>query len=313
MRCHIRFRLAIQSGTLLCFASFTLFVGCERPALFPNGVVGVFGSLGLGDGDFHYPRAIAAEPSGSVFVVDKTGRIQRFSADGTFELSWHMPEYEKGMPVGMSLHPDGRLFVADTHYHRVVVFDRDGNQLAAFGELGMGPGQFQLPTDIAFDAEGNIYVGEYTENDRITKWSPDLEFVQVIGGEPIEGKPLNRPAGVIVDDEQTLWVADACNHRLLRFTLDGELLMAVGHFGNAPGEMRYPYDLCLTPDKSILVCEYEGNRLQWFSKDGRSLRTWGESGREVGQIFAPWGATYGPGGRIYVVDSLNNRVQIVRP
>jgi DNA-binding beta-propeller fold protein YncE len=213
----------------------------------------------------------------------------------------------------MSLHPDGRLFVADTHYHRVMVFDRDGNRLTAFGELGMGPGQFQLPTDIAFDAEGNIYVGEYTENDRITKWSPDMEFVQVIGGDPIDGKRLNRPAGVIVDDEQTLWVADACNHRLLRFTLDGELLMAVGHFGNAPGEMRYPYDLCLTPDKSILVCEYEGNRLQWFSKDGRSLRTWGVSGRKVGQIFAPWGATYGPGGRIYVVDSLNNRVQIVRP
>jgi len=290
-----------------------LLAGCDPPAITPNGVVGIFGRVGLGPGAFSYPRAITAEPNGSVFVVDKNGRVQRFSAEGKFETSWRMPETERGKPVGLAVHPDGRIFVADTHYHRVMVFDREGSALGSFGREGTGDGEFQLPTDIAFDARGFVYVSEYHGNDRISKWSPDLRFMTSFGESPIQGERLSRPTGLDIDDEQTLWVADACNHRVVRFTLDGEPLATFGRFGRGPGEMRYPYDLCVSPDNTVMVCEYEGNRLQWFTKEGRSLRTWGRSGRAPGELFAPWGATYGPGGRFYVVDSLNSRVQIVQP
>ncbi len=287
--------------------------GCERPPLTPSGVIGIVGGVGLGPGEFNYPRAIAAEVDGSFFAVDKAGRVQRFAPDGTFETSWHMPAYKKGMPVGLTVHPDGRIFIADTHYNRVLIVDRDGAVLGSFGREGTGDGEFQLPTDVAVDAEGFIYVSEYHENDRITKWSPDLQFIKAFSEEPIDGRRLSRPAGIDIDSEQTLWVADACNHRLVRFSLDGKVLSTIGSFGDAPGELKYPYDVCVSPDGSILVCEYGGNRLQWFSKSARSLRTWGKSGRKPGELFAPWGATYGPGGNVYVVDSLNSRIQIIRP
>ncbi len=286
---------------------------CDPPPLTATGVVGVFGGVGLANGSFSYPRALAAEPNGSVFVVDKTGRIQRFDANGRFETVWSMPESEKGKPVGLSVHPDGRLFVADTHYHRVMIFDRNGRLLDFFGQEGNGDGQFQLPTDVAFDAAGFIYVSEYGGNDRITKWSPDLQFVATLGAEPIEGERLSRPAGIVVDNEQTLWIADACNHRIIRLTLRGAILRVFGRFGTAPGEVRYPYDIDIAPDGSVMVCEYEGNRLQWFDRDGRSLRVWGRAGRAPGELFAPWGASFGPKGRLYIVDALNSRVQIVQP
>ncbi len=288
-------------------------LACDRPPMTDSGVIAIFGGVGLGNGSFSYPRAITAEPDGSIFVVDKTGRIQRFNAGGEFELLWRMPETEKGKPVGLAVHPDGRLFVADTHYHRVMVFDRDGHALASFGGDGTSDGQFLLPTDVAFDAAGFIYVGEYQGNDRITKWSPDLQFVASLADAPIDGKRLSRPTGLKIDDEQTLWIADACNHRVVRLNLDGSVVNVFGGFGSEPGEMRYPYDLSISPAKEIMVCEYEGNRLQWFTKEGRSLRTWGRSGRRPGELFAPWGATYGPHGRVYVVDSLNARVQIIQP
>ncbi len=330
--------------------------GCDPQALSDNGVIGVFGGLGRGPGSFYYPRAIAAEPNGSIFVVDKTGRVQRYSAEGRFETVWTMPETAQGKPVGLAVHPDGRIFVADTHYHRVLIFDRDGTLLGGFGaSVGRGvtssdsPGglasvdnrrgettssdnprglksaarngdaELQLPTAVAFDADGFIYVSEYHGNDRITKWSPELRFLKAFGEEPIDGLRLSRPSGLAItapcngDEAQTLWVADACNHRLVGFTLDGRVLKTIGTFGRRPGEMRYPYDVRLTPDGMLLVCEYEGTRLQWFSTDGRSLRLWGRPGRQPGELFAPWGATYGPGGRVYVVDSLNNRVQIMMP
>ncbi len=301
----------LRAGCLT--AALLLITGCEPPPITANGVVGIFGSLGKTQGEFMYPRAIAAEPDGSLFVVDKTGRIQRFDRKGKFETSWTMPDFKAGKPVGLSVHPDGRLFVADTHYHRVMVFDRDGLKLAEFGREGTGPGEFLLPTDVAFDAEGLIYVSEYQGNDRITKWSADFKYLAAFGEEPIEEKRLARPSALAVDDEQTLWVADACNHRLIRFSLDGQVLAVFGSMGDEPGQMRYPYDLSISPSGEIMVCEYEGYRLQWFSKDGTSTRVWGEQGRKPGQLFAPWAATYGPGDRVYIVDSLNARVQIVKP
>ena len=81
-------------------AAVSVFLACEPPALTPNGVVGVFGDVGLGPGSFSYPRAIAAEPNGSVFVIDKNGRIQRFDENGLFETFWRMPQTEQGKPVG---------------------------------------------------------------------------------------------------------------------------------------------------------------------------------------------------------------------
>lgn len=293
--------------------SLVWLTGCESDRSGVASVVSVFGGLGLADGQFSYPRAIAAAPDGCIFVVDKSGRVQRFSAEGKFEVSWRMPISEKGKPVGLKVHPDGRLFVADTHYHRICIFDRDGGWLGSFGTEGRDDGQFELPTDVAFDAAGFIYVSEYYGNDRITRWTPDLRFVKSFGREPIEGHALSRPTGLVIDDEQTLWVADSCNHRLVRYSLDGEVLRVIGGHGREPGRMRYPYDLSLSPQGHLLVCEYEGNRLQWLTKSGEPVRAWGESGRKPGELWAPWGAVYGPNGLVYVCDSLNERVQILKP
>lgn len=296
---------ALVIGATIC--------GCKPSTLTENGVVAIVGELGLRDAAFSYPRAVATASDGVFFVADKSGRIQRFAADGAFETYWDMPAFAAGKPVGLSVHPDGRLFVADTHYSRVCVFDRDGGVLAMFGQHGTGDGEFLLPTDVAFDALGNIYVAEYQGNDRISKWSSDFEFMESFGNGPIEGERLRRPAGIVIDEEQTLWIADACNHRIVHMDLDGSVLDVIGEFGDAPGQLRYPYDIDLAPDGSILVCEYEGNRLQWFTKKGESIRVWGRPGRAPGELFAPWGAAYGPNGRIYIVDYLNHRVQIVQP
>ncbi len=291
---------------------FLLLPACSPPPLTPNGVVHTFGYQGMGPGEFGYPRAIAASPDGKLFIVDKTARIQRFDADGNYETGWSMPEYVAGKPVGLSVHADGRVFVADTHYHRVMVFDPDGTELARFGSPGNGDGQFQLPTDVTFDVRGFIYVAEYNGNDRVTKWSRDYQFISSLIDGDIDGRPLRRPSAISIDDQQTLWIADACNHRILRFDLDGNLLAQFGRMGKDPGEMRYPYDLALTPDGDLLVCEYGNCRLQWFDAAGNSLRTWGGPGRQLGELNSPWGATYGPEGRVFVLDSLNARVQKIK-
>ena len=301
-------------GTACCAA----LAGCEPPPMSDNGVVGVIGELGLAPGQFTYPRSLAIDGGGRIYVVDKSARIQRFGPDGRFQTEWTSPESQAGKPIGLFADdrpapgPGPRLFVADTHYHRVLVYDGDGHELARFGQEGAGDGQFILPTDVRTDAAGRIYVSEYGGNDRITRWTPDFQFDRVLTTGEIAGQPLRRPNAIDIDDDQTLWVADSCNHRVLRFDLDGQLLAAWGTVGREPGQMRYPYDIACLPGGEILVCEFGNSRLQWFDRQGHSRRTWGTEGRRLGQVWAPWGAAVAPDGRLYVLDSLNARVQIVR-
>lgn len=307
---QIRLVRRLAGQVALGLVSASLVWGCERgiPSAEPDLV---FGETGLGPGEFSYPRAIAAAPDGKVFVVDKSGRIQRFSAEGRVEAGWRMAEYRAGKSVGMSVHADGRLFVADTHYHRVIVFDRDGHELARFGREGDGPGEFRLPTDVEFDGSGHLFVSEYGGNDRISRFTPTFEYEFSFGSSDSGEGALVRPAGMVFDEDGTLWVADACNHRVCHFDSEGRFLGAFGEAGREPGRLRYPYDIDLTPDGALAVCEYGNNRIQWFSKSGEALGVWGSAGRRAGELSIPWGIAYGASGGLYIVDSGNNRVQVI--
>lgn len=295
---------------LTVFAAATL-LGCGRGGSPDAKPLAVFGQTGLGPGDFSYPRTIAVAPDDRMFVIDKAARVQRFDPDGKYEFGWRMPEWRLGKPTGVAVHPDGRLYIADTHYSRVVIYDRDGRLLDQFGSNGDGPGQFRLPTNVAFDRDGFIYVSEYGGNDRISKFTPDHEFVMSFGGPDAGDASFQRPQCMDFDASQTLWVADACNHRISHFTRDGQWLGAFGHVGSAPGELRYPYGVRVAPDGNLLVTEYGNSRVQKLTPQGRSLWTLGRPGREPGQFAAPWSLVIGDRGRrLYVVDSGNNRIQV---
>jgi DNA-binding beta-propeller fold protein YncE len=61
-------------------------------------------------------------------------------------------------PTNVAVDPNGRVCVADTGGFCVKVYDRDGNFLRSFGDLGVTPGQFTLPKGVGVDREGRIYV-----------------------------------------------------------------------------------------------------------------------------------------------------------
>ena len=118
-----RLSIAAASSPVLVIVS-VLLAGCvgtvpeeaASTSVPPIAAETAFGRPGNLDGRFDYPRAIALDPTDDrVYVVDKSARIQRFRLDGTFELSWYMPRFENGKPTGITVAPDGRVVVADTH------------------------------------------------------------------------------------------------------------------------------------------------------------------------------------------------------
>jgi DNA-binding beta-propeller fold protein YncE len=291
--------------------ALTLCSGCERQSQGTESSARIIGTCGVGPGQFGEPRAIAASPDGKLFVIDKTGRVQRFSASGQFEHSWQMPDSvpDQGQPSGLCVDHAGRVFVADTHQSRVVVFDRGGVELFRFGERGMGPGQFMLPTDVAVDSRGFIYVAEYGGNDRISKFDPERNYLFSFGGPASGTGMLQRPSGLAVNADDNLWVADAGNHRVCCFSPDGELLKSVGRLGGAAGELRYPRDLLILSDGNLVVVDSGNDRLAWFDLEGECLACWGHAGRRAGEFNMPLN-TAATDGHLFVADSKNHRVVV---
>jgi len=311
------FSLAIwqaAAGSLLAVCALLALAGCESSSAegHPD-VVAVIGRTGRGPGEFLYPRAIDIADDGTLFVVDKTGRVQHLTAEGEFISAFRMPQIEKGKPTGLTVGPDGRLYLADTHYHRVMVYDADGKELLRFGEYGQGDGQFIYPTDVAVRADGRILVSEYGGNDRVSVFSSEGEFLQSFGASGEGDGEFSRPSALALDAERgCLYVADACNHRIARYTPEGKLLGYIGADGAGPGELRYPYDLALFDGGTLVVCEFGNNRIQLFDPQGVPVGLLGRAGREVGALAYPWGVAVSSKRLCYVVDAGNNRLQVWR-
>jgi DNA-binding beta-propeller fold protein YncE len=260
------------------------------------------GGPGSEAGRFATPRASAWDPRGYLYVVDKTARIQKFDGTGKFLLSWSTPESEKGRPTGMLVDSRGEIWIADTHYHRVLHYNSEGALLSEFGSEGNGPGQFQYPTGIAIGADGLIFVSEYGGNDRIQVFTRDGNIVRSWGSYGEAPGQFERPQGIAIAGDR-LYVADAANHRIQVFSLGGSFL-------SSWGDVKYPYSVSPDGDGNVLVAEYGRHRVTKFSPDGRRLASAGGPGTGPAELNTPWSAIPIGGDRIAIVDSGNHRVQL---
>lgn len=313
--------------------------GCGDPSDAPDRLdhTALFGEPGRSPGQFLYPRAMDADDH-SLWIADKSARVQRLDPrTGAPIAGFSMPDTAQGMPTGLTLAPhpaDPRriaLWIPDTHYHRVLVYDTaeigpDSAQgtaptpapIARFGDYGTGPGQFIYLTDVAVltgpdGALERVYVTEYGGNDRVSIFDPSFRFISSFGrfgvGDDDQGVRFNRPQSIEIDpSRRELVIADACNHRIGRFTLDGRLIAWIG--SPTDETFSYPYGLRLLEGGRALVAEFGGNRLALVDLGtGAVIKRLGIPGREPGELASPW-AVAAHGRRAYALDSGNNRVQV---
>jgi DNA-binding beta-propeller fold protein YncE len=286
-----------------------LLAGCGDPEK-PRAV---WLETGMGTGQVVYPRAIDYRPQDdSYVVVDRMARVQRVDSTGGYVTAWRMPDHEKGKPVGVSVGPDGNIYVADTHYHRVVVYAPDGTEIRRWGSFGREKGQFIFPTDVAFDAAGRIFVSEYGDHDRIQVFDGAGNYLFEFGRFGHGDGEFSRPQSMaIVGDE--VYVTDSCNHRLVVFTTDGRWVRNIGGVGTAAGQFRFPYGLTVDRNGRLVVCEFGNNRVQVIdATSGRSVAVWGRAGRQPGELAYPWATAVNKRGEVVIVDAGNNRLQVVR-
>lgn len=308
-------RTWLQVAASSCFAATML--GCHSERIASSSPDKVWGRRGLTEGRLQKPRAISIDKDDLLYICDMTGRIQVFTTDGEYVRGWSTPVSANGKPSGMAFANDGNLMVADTHYFRMLVFTPQGELLdkrTIGGVNGHEQGQFNFVTDCLQDKEGNYYISEYGEYDRVQKFTPDGQFIMQWGSHGRDLLQFVRPQKMALADDGLIWVTDSCNHRVQVFDASGsaaKLVTSWGEEGEAIGQMRYPYDIVLDGRGHVYLCEYGNHRVQKFTLTGESLGAWGTSGRRDGEMAQPWGCALDSRGRLHILDSYNHRVQRV--
>lgn len=356
-------RALVVLPAVVCGGALLALAGCSRrpePGA-PIPVERTIGGIGDTPGRFTYPRGIDRDPvTHTLWVVDRSGRIQELDpVTGRCLTIIRLPRTELGFPVGLTIAPglDSRgqwsehmMYVPDTHYNRVMVFDPPTSEEEArkprspddpprivdpviarqVGTYGTGDGQFIYPTDVCVLLSPDkkkverIYISEYGGNDRVSVYDADLKFqfsFGAFGSSAAKDKvEFNRPQEVWLDHDAAgsarLVIVDARNHRIGRFTLDGALIGWIGSpdsAGREPGQFLFPWSLSLLGDGTALVAEFQGCRVQRVNLEtGASLGIYGHAGLRDGELNSPWAMTR-LDDEIFLVDARNNRVVGFRP
>ncbi len=218
-----------------------------------------------GAGKLSKPTGLAVDPSGRIFVADATlNRVFGYAPDGSLAVALgHEGEFES--PSGVAI--DGKrglVYVSDSKKHQVHCYSTaDGSPVRTIGRRGGETGEFNFPTNISVDEQGQLYVAD-TLNFRIQIFDPDGKFVSSFGTLGDTPGSLNRPKGIGVDGEGHIYVADTSFNNFQIFDHTGQLLLFVGSAGHGPGEFFLPAGLYVDHRDRIYVVDQGNARVQVF-------------------------------------------------
>ena len=174
-------------------------------------------------------------------------------------------------PGGIAIDSTNRLlYVVDTGNDVVDVFDADSFKLLrkigkpSNKHLASEPGLFSLPTNVAVDKEGTVYVTD-TLNDRVEIFDADGNFISTFGKNGDGPGYFARPKGIAVDSDGHIWVADSMQQRVQVFNNEGRLLIFFGELGGYPGQFQELYGIAIdNKTNRVITSEQYQGRVQMF-------------------------------------------------
>jgi sugar lactone lactonase YvrE len=155
----------------------------------------------------------------------------------------------------------------------MVVFDRDGNFLASWGEELIGP---KNAHGIYIDSSDHLWATEWTGH-CVRKFALDGTLLMTIGtaGQPAaqDGEPFNQPTDTCLSSSGELFISDGyVNARVHRYTADGRRILSWGEHGTGPGQLNLSHCVRLDRHDRVWVCDRENHRIQIFTQDGELLK-----------------------------------------
>lgn len=290
-------------------------------------------------------RANDAQPSSPVVTVAGNGE-RRWHGDGGRATLAGVAE-----PYGLEIGPDGALYVCETVGHVIRRIDLESGRISTVvgtGEAGCsgdgGPARearVDQPYEVRFDATGNLYFVDMTQNvvRRVDAQTGRITTVAGTGaagfsgdGGPATDARLRAPHSICLDHAGRLYICDIGNHRVRVVDLgDGTIRTLAGTGERAPTPDGAPLDgtplngpraLAFDGDHSLYLALREGNAVYRIDLQARTLHHVAGTGKKgyagdggdarQAEFFGPKGIALGPDGDIYLADTQNHVVRVIR-
>jgi len=221
--------------------------------------------------------SVSITQQGTILVLHRgASPVLEFASDGTLVRAWGDGMFSEGKVAGIPesywtsdkshysavygpagcascgahsvrVDPQGNIWLVDAPGHVVYKLNADRKEimrLGTKGAAGTGPNQFNLPTDVAFAPNGDVYVTDGYGSARVVKFTRDGKYLLEWGRRGKGAGEFGLPHNLVVDKAGRVYVTDRDNQRIEVFDAAGKFLEQWPNTGGVSG-------LAITKDQRI--------------------------------------------------------------
>jgi sugar lactone lactonase YvrE len=322
------------------------------------------------DLNFGEDAGVAINSKGHVFVYTRSNsatgaayggaasQLLEFDQTGKFVREIGKNLYAWAFAHAVRVDKDDNIWAVDKGSDMIIKFNPEGHVVMVFGrkkeasdeeaepwKRNLSPplppinGNFRQPTDVAWNAAGDIFISDGYVNSRVAKYDKNGDWVKSWGQRGKGPGEFNLVHSIASDAQGNIYVGDRNNRRIQVFDGDGtfkrEIKIDVPFdenakpaIGNKPDLTTYlqtggsfapgaPWALCITPGPNQVLYSSDSypGRIYKLSLDGKVLGYLGKSGKQLKQFGWIHEMACPSENELYVAEILTWRVQklILRP
>jgi hypothetical protein len=251
---------------------------------------------------------VATNSKGHVFVYTRSGdtRLFEFDQTGAFVREIGQGLYGFTFAHAVRVDKDDNIWAVDEGSNMIIKFNPAGRVVMTLGRrpeaveelanfTGQGgysgankPYSFNRPTDVAWDAQGNIFISDGYGDSRVVKYDKSGRFLKSAGGRGNQPGQLNLPHTIATDAQGNVYIGDRSNARVQVWDNDLNFKTMYDQVGSpwavciSPGPHQYLFVSNSVPDNGdsraaaqtgeIYKMELDGTIIGKFGKAGKALK-----------------------------------------